>query len=134
VTPQQVDDITLPVVLVDWEKKALALSRLANYSIQRPRFIAIALPGVWNWRGVIGKTAGPKGERINLKGPIPDLDRIRWMNMPEHRTVFIFFDLNVLSNASVKAASRGLAHELGKRGSHILFINLPEDCGVERHR
>ena len=71
---------------------------------------------------------------INLKGPIPDLDRIRWMNMPEHRTVFIFFDLNVLSNASVKAASRGLAHELGKRGSHILFINLPEDCGVERHR
>jgi hypothetical protein len=130
VTPEQLEDVTVPAVLVEGEKKALALSRLAGYSTQKIRFIAVALPGVWNWRGVVGKTTGPEGERVDIKGPIPDLDRILWMKMPEHRTIFILFDRNVASNPSVKAARRGLAHELAKRGGSVFFINLPDDCGV----
>jgi hypothetical protein len=44
---------------VYWRVKLrLALWRLANYETETPRFIPIAIPGVWNWRGIIGKTGG----------------------------------------------------------------------------
>ena len=74
VTPEQLADVTIPVVIVEGEKKALALQRLACHETARPRFIPVAIPGVWNWRGTVGKANGPKGERIDLKGPINDLN------------------------------------------------------------
>ena len=94
----QLQDVTIPIVIVEGEKKALALWRLANHEIDMPRFIPIAITGVWNWRGTIGKTAGPKGERLDVKGPIPDLNRIAW----DGRLVFVVFDTNVHSNVSFR--------------------------------
>jgi hypothetical protein len=54
VTLEQLADSTIPIVIVEGEKKALALWRLANHESNEPRFIPIALGGVWNWRGTIG--------------------------------------------------------------------------------
>jgi hypothetical protein len=126
ITPEQLRDATIPLVIAEGEKKGLALWRLACHEIEAPRFIPIAIPGVWSWRGTVGKSQGPQGERIEVKGPIADLSRIEWKG----RRVFVVFDANVRSNASVAAARRGIARELSNRGADLQFINLPEDCGV----
>jgi hypothetical protein len=126
VTLAQLADPKIPIVLVEGEKKALALWRLANHERDSPRFIPIAIAGVWNWRGKIGRTGGPSGGWLEVKGPIPDLARIEW----KERIVFILFDANVHSNDGVKWARKGLARELASRTAEVKFINLPEDCGV----
>ena len=111
VTLAQLDDPAIPIVIVEGEKKALALWRLAYHEQENPRFIPFAIAGVWNWRGTIGKTGGPKGERLNITGPINDLNRIVWNG----RTVFILFDTNVATNDSVKWARKGISRELATR-------------------
>jgi hypothetical protein len=126
ITLEQLATETLPIALVEGEKKALALWRLANWELNQPRFIPIAIAGVWSWRGIVGKTGGPKGERLDVKGPIPDLSRIQWGG----RTVFIVFDANVETNESVKAARRGIARHTTACGARVRLVNLPEDCGV----
>ena len=113
VTLDQLADASIPIVIVEGEKKALALWRLANHEAPTPRFIPIGISGVWNWRGKVGKTGGPAGERLDIKGPISDLARIEWKG----RTVFIVFDANVHTNDSVKAARKGIARELATRGA-----------------
>jgi len=123
---EQLADTQIPIVITEGEKKALALSRLALYETDQPRFIPIAISGVWNWRGTAGKTGGPKGERLDIKGPINDLNRIPWSG----RRVFIVFDANVHTNDSVKWARKGLCKELVTRGAEVKFVNLPTDCGV----
>src|SRR5262249_19708483 len=87
VTLEQLADVQIPIALVEGEKKALALWRLANHETEFPRFIPIAIAGVWSWRGTIAKTGGPKGERLDVKGPIADLSRIEWNG----RKAFIIF-------------------------------------------
>jgi hypothetical protein len=126
VTPEQLLDPGLPIVIVEGEKKALALQRLACHEATTPRFIPIAISGVWNWRGTVGKTGGPRGERIDIKGPITDLSRIVWTE----RTVFVLFDANVATSESVKWARKGIARELATRRATVKFVNLPADCGV----
>jgi hypothetical protein len=126
ITTQQLADVAIPIVIVEGEKKALALWRLANHETETPRFIPIAIAGVWNWRGVVGKTGGPGGERLDVKGPIADLARIEWKG----RRVFVVFDANVHTDDSVNRARKGIARELSTRSSEVAFVNLPEDCGV----
>lgn len=119
-------NISIPIAIVEGEKKALALRRLADHETDELRHIPIAIPGVWSWRGVVGKTGGPNGERLDVRGPIPDFDRVEWAC----RTVYIIFDANVHTNDSVKAARRGIARHLTARGAKVKFVNLPENCGV----
>jgi hypothetical protein len=126
VSAEQLADPQIPIALAEGEKKALALGRLAHYETGTPRFVPIALAGVWNWRGRIGKTNGPTGERIDVKGPITDLGRIKWAG----RKVFIIFDANVHTNDSVNWARKGIARELATRGAEVQLVNLPENCGV----
>lgn len=126
VTLAQLQDVTVPIIIVEGEKKALALQRLAYHDSVQPRFIPVAIPGVWNWRGVVGKAGGARGGRVPVKGPITDLGRISWGG----RTVFILFDTNVHSNESVQAARRGLTRHLVGESAKVKHINLPEDCGV----
>lgn len=126
VTTEHLADVRIPIAITEGEKKGLALYRLSLHETTYPRFVPIAISGVWNWRGRIGKTGGPKGERIDVKGPIPDLDRIEWKG----RKVFIVFDANVHTNDHVKWARKGIARELATRGAEVVFVNLPEDCGI----
>jgi hypothetical protein len=87
----------------------------------RPRFLTVAIPGVWNWRGIVAKANGARGERINVSGPIPDLDGIPLTG----RTVYICFDANVATNKSVGFARKGLARELATRGADVKYVDLP---------
>ena len=126
VTLDQLSDLSIPIALVEGEKKAMALRRLSRHQIETPRFIPIAIAGVWNWRGTVGKATDSRGERVDVKGPIADLDRVAWKG----RLVYIVFDTNVHSDEGVKLARRGICRELGKRGAKVDLINLPPDCGV----
>jgi hypothetical protein len=125
VTSEQLADVSLPIGLVEGEKKAQALWRLANHETEFPRFIPVAIAGVWNWRGIIEKTDGPKGERLDVEGPIADLSRIKWTE----RTAFIIFDSNVHTNESVSWARKGIAKELATRAAMICWPpGGPPEC------
>jgi hypothetical protein len=65
-------DVSVPIVVTEGEFKTLALWRLANHgSTGRPRHLPLGLSGVYNWRGTVGKTVGPDGSRLDVKGVIP---------------------------------------------------------------
>ena len=126
VTPEQLADVNIPLVIVEGEKKALSLWRLANHNRKQPCCIPVAIAGVWNWRGTTGKTEGPDGERVDTKGPINDFGRIA---LPG-KTVYIVFDTNVHTNPSVKAARRQLTGYLVRQEALVKLVDLPKDCGV----
>ena len=120
--PKDLADTGLPIIITEGEKKTLALWRLATHDFSgRRRFLPLGIAGVWNWRGTIGTAVAANGERVPQKGPIPDLDRIRW----QKRTVYILFDANVRKNPSVQLARRCLASELKNRGAIVLIVDLP---------
>lgn len=128
--PAWLIDTSLPVCITEGEKKTLALWQfswggLSDAAVQ-PRFLPVGLSGVWNWRGVIGKTESDKGQRQDVKGVIPDFDLITWHG----RIAFILFDANVRTNDGVQAARRELSKELRRRGAEVRFVDLPEIEGV----
>src|SRR5258708_5184557 len=96
ITLEHLADPKTHIAIVEGEKKALALWRLACHESNEPRFIPVAIAGVWNWRGTVGKTGGPNGERLDVKGPIADLSRVKW----DGRLVFLIFHANVHNNYS----------------------------------
>jgi hypothetical protein len=120
------DDTDLPIVLTEGEKKAIALSRLAWHDIaegsERPHSLALAVSGVWNWRGSIGKEPGPNGERLDVKGVIPDFNRIQWAG----RKTLIAFDSDTKTNDHVRAARLELArHLVCERSADVCFVEIP---------
>jgi hypothetical protein len=50
----ELENTSLPIVLTEGEKKTLALYWLARHVSGYSRFVAMGIPGVWNWRGTIG--------------------------------------------------------------------------------
>lgn len=122
--PEHLSDTSIQVACTEGEKKALALQR---YFVERgERALVVAFSGAWNWRGTVGKSNDETGQRCDVKGPIPDLDRITW----EGRTVFVIYDTNVRTNDSVAAARRELAKELKSRGAVVKLVDLPQIDGV----
>ncbi len=100
VSLQLLGDVTMPVIITEGEFKTLALYRLAKHESETPRFLAIGLSGVWNWRGIVGKKTGQNGERLDVKGVIPDLDLVVW----EGRRVIIAFDADAQDNEHIEVA------------------------------
>jgi len=121
----------LPVIITEGEFKTLALWRLANSNAQSPRFLPFGISGVFNWRGTIGKTTGPDGHRLNVKGPIPDLGWIAWKD----RTVIIAFDADVSTKDQVRFARYELGQHLRKLGAAVGFYewDLAQGKGVDDH-
>lgn len=124
-SPELLKDVELPVIVTEGEFKTLALWRLANHEVDTPRFVPIGLGGVWNWKGNVGKATGPDGDRRNVKGPIPDLDRIAWKD----RLVIIVFDADVKINEHVRTARASLAKELRTRGAKVAFLEWDTSTG-----
>lgn len=127
-TPAELlDDAEIPIVFTEGEKQGISLWRLAWHGIsdasERPRFLPVAVSGVWNWRGTVGKENGPKGERLDVKGVIPDFDRLAWTE----RKVIAAFDSDVKTNVRVRAARTELArHLMYERGARVHFLEIPE--------
>lgn len=110
--------VNTQVIVTEGEFKTLALWRLANHESMVPRFLPIGFGGVWNWRGVVGKTSGPNGDRRNVKGVIPDVGLITW----EGRQVIIAFDADAEKNEQVDIARTLLARELRMRGAEVAVV------------
>jgi energy-coupling factor transporter ATP-binding protein EcfA2 len=123
-------DPGVPVMICEGVKKALALWGLAWHglpdSAESPRWIPVALSGVSNFRGIVGKAEAADGTRVDVKGVVADFERILWQG----RTVYILFDSNVRKNENVQIARFTLAKELRTRGAAVLFIDMPADADV----
>src|SRR5664280_2825533 len=78
-------DATCPVVLVEAEKSALALTALAER--QHRKILPVATGGCWSW---LQKVEVPDGEEKSV--PLADLDVCR------KREVFVMLDSNAKSN------------------------------------
>ena len=117
--PEDLADHTIPIYITEGEKKTLALHQFNR--TRGNRVLAVGLAGAWNWKGIVGKTADDDGKRQDVKGPIPDLDRIEWAG----RRVTIIFDSNVATNDSVRKSRNDLRRELTRRGALIYFVDLP---------
>lgn len=59
----------------------------------RPRLLPLGLSGAYNWRGTVGKTVGPVGSRLDVRGVIPDQDRVGWQG----RKVVIAYDADAVT-------------------------------------
>src|SRR3954452_17084731 len=123
---------TLPLVLTEGEFKTLALWRAANHGAPiRPRFLPVGVSGVYNWRGTIGKTVGPDGTRMDVKGAIPDFDWIVWAG----RRVVIAYDADAVSKELVRIARSALAAHLRGRDALVGFLewHLAKGKGIDDH-
>jgi len=111
-------DPAQPVVITEGEFKTLALWRLAHHNAPTgPRFLPVGVSGVYNWRGTIGKTVGPDGSRLDVKGSIPDLDWLAWHG----RRVVIAYDADAVTKDLVRIARSELAAHLRSRGALVGF-------------
>lgn len=119
ITVEHLLDTSIPIIWVEGELKALALRRLASWGgVDKPRFIPIALSGVWNFIGTIGATNNEHGTRVPVKGPIPDLDLMAYAN----RNMLIAFDSDAVSKSSVRAARHSFSVELRNRGANVGYL------------
>jgi hypothetical protein len=107
----------IPIVLVEAEKSVLAITAWAERAGME--LLLLGLGGCWGWRGTIGKTEDAKGERVDVKGPLPDLACCNG------RTVYVLLDSNVATNPEVRRAQAALVDELRRRHCEILLCSLP---------
>ena len=121
--------VDTPVIVTEGEFKTLALWRLASHESTAPRFLPVGLAGVWNWRGTVGKTTGPNGDRRDVKGVIPDLDLVVW----DGRRVIIAFDADADKNEQVEIARSLLARELRMRGAEVALVtwDIAQGKGID---
>ena len=125
-------DASLPILITEGEFKTLALWRLANHgSPNRPRFLPLGVSGVYNWRGTIGKTVGPDGSRLDVKGAIPDLDWVAWVG----RRVVIAYDADAVTKDLVRIARSELAAHLRGRNALVGFLewDVARGKGIDDH-
>jgi len=119
-------------MITEGEFKTLALWRAANHAAaNRPRFLPLGVSGVYNWRGTIGKTVGPDGSRMDVKGAIPDLDWIFWTG----RRVVIAYDADAVTKELVRIARSALAANLRGRDALVGFLewDVAKGKGIDDH-
>jgi hypothetical protein len=117
-------DVTVPVVVVEAEKSALALGAFAARNARA--MLPIAIGGCWGWRRKTGRQVLPDGSSAPRTGPSPDLDLIAW----QARSVFLIFDSNALTSADVQQARRAFAEDLFRRGASVFIAEVPGNDGV----
>lgn len=103
-TRSLIGDPSIPLWITEGAKKGDALVSQGC--------CAIAVIGVWNWRGTNGeggKTALPDWESVALNG----------------RTVYLVFDSDVMTKKEVYAALSRLKDFLKNRGASVLVVYLP---------
>jgi hypothetical protein len=125
-------NLGIPLVIVEGELKMLALWRLAWHhrgdTAEDPAFLPVGLQGVYSWRGIVGKTTDAHGERVDVRGPIPDLGRLEWAD----RYVTLVFDADVMRNLDVSEARRRLTDELEDRGAVVAWLQWPDGVPANR--
>jgi AAA domain/Domain of unknown function (DUF3854) len=120
----ELTDTSFPVVIVESEKAALALTALADRHGRQ--LLVVAIGGVYGWRRKIGVTSTPDGEREAVTGPSPSFDWIVWRG----RRVIVAFDSNVAGRRDLERARLALAKELLNRGAQVFIASTPGRIGV----
>ncbi len=121
-------DVSLPIVVSEGFKQPLALHRASRHGIapgDKPKFLTLGLSGVWNFRGVIGKTTSADGSRQDLKGFISDFSLVEL----KARKVIILYDADIKTNEKVGYAQQTLAKELTERDADVYLADCPEMDG-----
>jgi len=95
----------MPVVLTEGGKKALKGAQ------ELPRFIVIALPGVWCFKN------------SKQSALIHDFRKFAWRG----RDVFICYDSDVVQKREVQEAEKALAAQLDRLGANTYLCRLPSD-------
>jgi hypothetical protein len=111
-------DPCIPIVLVEAEKSALALTAWAER--RGRRIVAVALGGAWSWRAKTGKTSNANGNRVNETGPTPGLQCAS-----NGRKTFVLLDANATTNEAVRFARSKLVQQLNKQLSDVVVLDLP---------
>ena len=115
-------DTMVPIVLVEAEKSALALTAWAERTGRK--ILPAAMGGCWGWRGRIGKAENSNGGRVDEVGPIPDLRHCTG------RKVYVLLDANASCNSRVQQARAALVRQLERQTASVLVLNLPASEGV----
>jgi hypothetical protein len=118
----KLQDVGTPIVLVEAEKSALALTAWAERTGRK--LLAVGLGGCWGWKGRIGKTTTASGERVDEVGPLPDLA------VAKGRTTYILLDANAGSNPKVQLAEAALAKALRRYTAQVQILRLPSGEGI----
>jgi hypothetical protein len=121
--PELFADASTPIVLVEAEKSALALTAWAERTERK--LLVLAMGGCWGWRGQVGIKETATGERVSETGPIPDLNICR-----EGRLTYVLLDANCATNPSVHAARCDLVQHLRKQGANVRILELPAGEGI----
>jgi hypothetical protein len=112
-------DSTVPIVLVEAEKSALALTALSERMGQK--LLPVAMGGCYGWRGRIGKKTAPDGNAVDEYGALEDLNICR-----DGRRTLVLLDTNVTTNLNVQIARRELVKQLRKQGADVRVLELPQ--------
>jgi hypothetical protein len=114
-------DPSVPVMMAEAEKTALALAALAERCGRR--MLIVATGGCWGWEGKVGLEQGPDpGERSEKRGPLPDFGLVTWPGRP----TLIAFDSNVATNPKVQQARRALSGYLDELHADVRWIDIPQ--------
>lgn len=119
-SPAWISDLTVPIMLVESEKAALAGLR---FSLDHNEaFVWMGLGGVYGWSGVTGKVPTPEGGTADEKGPLGDLELCR------QRVVYIWFDRNCESRPDLYKARKDLARVLLNQigAKEVFYVNFPD--------
>jgi hypothetical protein len=108
---------SIPVVLVEAEKSALALRAFSDRG-GRP-LLPIGLGGCWGWRGRIGKVENPKGARVDEIGSLPELA------LCSNKDVVVMLDSNVAGRSDLRTAQFALVRELEAMGARVRIATVP---------
>ena len=117
------EDGSIPVVLSEAEKSALAIRALAD-RVGR-QLLPIAIGGCWGWRARIGKVEDSRGGRVDEVGPLPELRICR-----DGRKVFVLLDANCATSSAVGDARKALVRQLLKQMADVHVLDLPGIGGV----
>jgi hypothetical protein len=121
---EELTDTSIPVVIVEAEKSALALTALASRHARK--LLVVAAGGAWGWKRKIGSELQADGTREPVTGPSPSLDWIVWKG----RKAILALDSNVASRRDLQKARLALAEELSKRGAQVFVASVPRRQGV----
>lgn len=118
----------VPIVVTEGEFKALALTRLARHGLrpgEPPRFVPIAVSGVWNWL-TRDAAATPDGGVADTSAPIVDLARVTF----QERRFVIAFDSDAAQKPGVAAAQKRLGDHLRQQSARVSFFPWPDDVDL----
>jgi len=112
------DDLSVPIVLVEAEKSALALTAWAERNARR--IVAVAMGGAWGWKAKTGRSSNSNGKRVDETGPTPGLEYAS-----RGRKSFILLDANTFTNEKVRYARSKLVQHLNAQGADVMVLDLP---------